>query len=69
MKEPREVKRASFRYGYVMGLFVYLNEAGTIEYRHEDFNGIVVTAVINPTESFETFIEERIKIMMDSGSA
>ncbi len=67
MSKPLEVQRASFRYGYTMGLFLHLNKAGTIEYRHEDFNGIVVTAVINPTESFETFVEERVKIMMDGG--
>ncbi len=59
------IEKSSFEYRGTKSFFRHIQEVGVSEYRHEDWNGIVILSIINPTINFHSFVEERVKVIMD----
>lgn len=66
-KKQSEVERMSFQAPGRRSaiLFLHLNEAGTIEFRAEDFRGKVLENALNPVTSFESWVKWYIGKVLD----
>ncbi len=63
-----DVMRASFQMEGAFALFRHVRQEGRNEYLQEDFRGNVIATILEPTINFHSFVEERVKLILN-GSA
>lgn len=67
--QTSDVSRASFQIEGSFALFRHLQTAGSTEYVRENFQGHVVESMVNPTISFDSFVEQEVKKILDERSS
>ncbi len=71
IKKPREIDRAAFQlpnHGRTI-LFVHVNDAGTDEYRMENFRGLVLDSEVKPRKLFVNWVGERVAKVIEEVKA